>query len=183
MTDQIDKVSAAVRQIDAAIRILFAGEDILVVHTIADAVHSLLTELAKNRGISLPSDETLDDLHREHSPNNPRIPEIKQFKKEIYRKIRKPGNFLKHADRDANESLILKEKETANHLMECCLFYKRINDTYTPEMEAFLIWYEGMYFKNKSFVGYVKDLPPEGQLHLGRELIKGCHILALQKNK
>ena len=54
-TVAVNKLEAATRQLDAAIRLLFAGEDIVAVHTLAGAASAVLTnlidiELPRSRG-------------------------------------------------------------------------------------------------------------------------------------
>jgi hypothetical protein len=46
----INKLAAAQRQLRAAIRMFFAGEDELAIHTVASAAYHLLTDLKKERG-------------------------------------------------------------------------------------------------------------------------------------
>ena len=45
----VTKISAAQRQIDAGIRLLFSGEDSLAVHTITAAAHGIVKDLAEKR--------------------------------------------------------------------------------------------------------------------------------------
>ena len=52
VTIHITKIAAAKRQLDAAIRMFFAGEDELAVHTIAAAAFRVLRDLHKKRGKS-----------------------------------------------------------------------------------------------------------------------------------
>jgi hypothetical protein len=46
----INKLAAAQRQLDAAIRMMLAGEDELAIHTIAAAAYQILRDLKKHRG-------------------------------------------------------------------------------------------------------------------------------------
>lgn len=46
----ITKMAAARRQLHAAIRMFFAGEDELAVHTVASAAYRLITDLGRRRG-------------------------------------------------------------------------------------------------------------------------------------
>ena len=48
-SENITKHSAAQRQIDAAIRILFSGEDVLAAHTVVAAAHRIVLDIAENR--------------------------------------------------------------------------------------------------------------------------------------
>ena len=50
---QTNKIEAAQRQIDAAIRMIFANEDPLAIHTIAAASLRIVKDLSKHRGGNL----------------------------------------------------------------------------------------------------------------------------------
>ena len=47
------KLAAARRQLDAAIRMLFSGEDVLAVHTVASAATTILRDIAESRDLPL----------------------------------------------------------------------------------------------------------------------------------
>ncbi|MGB7543810.1 MAG: hypothetical protein WBM28_17555, partial [Burkholderiales bacterium] len=47
----VTKLAAAERQLRAAIRLYFAGEDELALHTVASAVYRLLADLKTERGM------------------------------------------------------------------------------------------------------------------------------------
>ena len=110
--ENIDKTSAAQRQIDAAIRILFSGEDLLAVHIIASAALGILKDLAKKRGISLTGDRSIEDSYKNYLPLMKEQVNLKEFKGKVYKRLNDPANFLKHAKTDPNESLNLKVEET-----------------------------------------------------------------------
>lgn len=46
----VTKLAAAQRQLRAAIRMFFAGEDELAIHTVASAAYRILTDLKSERG-------------------------------------------------------------------------------------------------------------------------------------
>jgi hypothetical protein len=54
-TIHITKIAAAKRQLEAAIRMFFAGEDELAIHTIAAAAFRVLRDLHNNRGKTFPA--------------------------------------------------------------------------------------------------------------------------------
>jgi hypothetical protein len=58
-TLHVNKLSAAKRQLQAAIRLFFMEEDELAVHTIASASYGLLKDLKKDRGLSEAADSYL----------------------------------------------------------------------------------------------------------------------------
>lgn len=55
-TLHLTKLAAAKRQLQAAIRLLFMGEDELAVHTVASAAYGLLKDLKQDRGRSEAAD-------------------------------------------------------------------------------------------------------------------------------
>ena len=61
-TVHINKLSAAKRQIQAAIRMFFQPEDELAVHTIAAAAYGLLKDIKKDRGMSEAADAHLTSI-------------------------------------------------------------------------------------------------------------------------
>jgi len=61
-TVHINKLSAAKRQIQAAIRMFFQPEDELAVHTIAAAAYGLLKDIKKDRGMSEAADVHLTSI-------------------------------------------------------------------------------------------------------------------------
>jgi hypothetical protein len=56
------KVAAAQRQLDAAIRMTFANEDPLAVHTVAAAAGRVLRDLAKKRGHKVLAEQWRDNF-------------------------------------------------------------------------------------------------------------------------
>jgi hypothetical protein len=72
----INKYAAAERQLKAAIRLYFADEDELAVHTVAAATYQLLADLLKDRGFDVAADHYLTsffyavrDYHRGTLPD------------------------------------------------------------------------------------------------------------------
>ena len=174
--ENIDKTLAAQRQIDAAIRILFSGEDILAVHTVASAALGILKDLAKKRGISLVGDQSIENSYKNNPPHIKESVDLQQFKKLIYSYLNNPANFLKHADRDAKSSLSIEARDTDNTLFECCNTYEELGLEGTAEMCAFATWYFAVYFHEdgheiRTSVGYVHDLPRDVQIKIGDFLL------------
>lgn len=52
----ITKLAAAERQLRAAIRMYFSGEDDLAIHTVASATYRLLADLKAERGLEEAAD-------------------------------------------------------------------------------------------------------------------------------
>ena len=179
----ITKFTAAQRQIDAAIRILFSGEDILAVHTVTAAAHRVVLDLAEERGQNPYADslkETLTTLYRERLgalPSSVKLQrELSQFEKFFRNYLNRPANFLKHADRDTGESLDQDSLQTDLLLLVSCTEYKNFGLALTPEMEAFCRWHLAVYPHEatdpiKTDAGYVHDLSRPDQLEFGDALL------------
>lgn len=58
----VNKIAAAQRQLDAAIRMTFAGEDDLAIHTVAAAAYSILRDIKKKNGKNELKDQIGDGL-------------------------------------------------------------------------------------------------------------------------
>lgn len=85
LCNPINKLQAARRQIDCAIRIFLSGEDILAVHTLAYAALTVLIDYDKQTGSGCAWANSMREQPDEWS--------------------RKLANFLKHADRDPHDSV------------------------------------------------------------------------------
>lgn len=59
---QITKFAAAERQLRAAIRMYFDGEDDLAIHTVASAAHHLLSDLKADRGMDEAADSIVTSI-------------------------------------------------------------------------------------------------------------------------
>ncbi len=181
MSLEITKTSAAQRQIDAAIRILFSGEDVLAVHTVASAALGILKDLAKKRGISLLGEQSIEDSYKKHLSRFEEMEEeeridLEEFKKLVNKRLRRPANFLKHADRDAKKSLKLEYKEMDDLLIECGSTYVELGFELTVEMSTFGCWYLSVYPREDSdeihtAAGYVHNLPRDDQIEFGDFLL------------
>ena len=179
----ITKLSAAQRQIDAAIRIMFSGEDILAVHTIVAAAHTVVVDLAKKRNMTPYTQsiaKTITTLFRQNSgeeiPNNKLQRWTTQLENKYYRHLKRPANFLKHADTDPGSVLDQDNLQTDSLLLASCIIYAKLGLDYTPEMKAFIRWHLAVYpgedgDEIKTDSGYVHDLSRDHQLDCGEILL------------
>ena len=87
MKISLSKTEAARRQIDAAIRLFFADEDVVPIHTILMAAFRILRDLAKRSG----------DSYMERVIEQYLVPEGRA---KFWSVLHGFSNFLKHADRD-----------------------------------------------------------------------------------
>ena len=144
MEIDIDKITAARRQVNAAIRILFSGEDILAIYTVAAGAYRVLADLAKHEGTILVGDKSVEaaykDLQVEQTGKS-----LSDFKKEVRKELNRPANFLKHADQDPEGTTVIDEKMTDILLLDCCSSYEKLTGKFTDEMVAFLEWYLAVY--------------------------------------
>jgi hypothetical protein len=90
----IAKLEAAERQLDQAIRLFFDRGDEVAVHTLASAAYQILSDLCAQRGIPREIEDSA-------------ILEEIGAKGQVIAAMRKPQNFFKHADRDADETVRL----------------------------------------------------------------------------
>ena len=176
----ITKLSAAQRQIDAAIRILFSGEDPLAVHTVVGAAHSIVLDLAGKRNVT-PYTESIGQaimtLYRqrfdEAIPNDKLRHWVARFEEKHFRPYwNRPANFLKHADRDPGEVLDQDSLQTDTLLLVSCATCMKLGLEHTPEMNAFCRWHRAVYpHENGDEIntgsGYVHDLSRAHQLEFG----------------
>lgn len=142
----LTKQAAAQRQLDAAVRILFAGEDALAVHTIVAAAHNVLSDLDNKSGkteLALYAD-TLSSLQKKY-PGIPLPQEPAEFKAWLQRKNRLGANFLKHADKDSAKALDPSSLSTDHLLLEACGIYRALGLQPTHEMNIFGRWHLAVY--------------------------------------
>lgn len=119
----IDKIEAARRQVECAIRLMAAHDDELAVHTLAMAAFGILNGLAAARHVNY-------DV------------EFRPFFTNIgWSRITTTANFLKHADRDPDANLAsLDERENDWRIGFCILLYRSLRGTLSPTMAAFHCW-------------------------------------------
>ena len=179
----VTKTSAAQRQIDAGIRLLFSGEDSLAVHTITAAAHGIVKDLAERR-----EPGQVDNLYEmsmkgvyeqlsDQMPSDDAIRyELPHFKKWLRSYRNRPANFLKHADQDAEDSLDADTLGTDHLLLEACVQYALLGLDLTSEMQAFTWWHLAVYPSEKSdkietAAGEVHELNRDEQIEFGAFLL------------
>jgi hypothetical protein len=113
----ISKLQAAERQLNCAIRLYFADDDLLAVHTLSRAAFRILFDIYPERS-SDGFDRDLDKLIAELG----------------WRKFNRVTNFLKHADNDPEGILDgASEAETQMGIGFALILHCRIARRYTPE--------------------------------------------------
>jgi hypothetical protein len=124
----ISKLEAAERQLNCAIKLYFAEEDLLAVHTLSRAAFRILHDLYPNRR----DDNFEKDLEAEITWLG-------------WRKFNRATNFLKHADDDPEDILDgPSEAETQMGIGFALILHCRIAGRYTPETAAFDMWMKSL---------------------------------------
>ena len=169
--NQIEKTEAARRQIDAAIRWLFAGEDPIPVFTVASAGYRILRDIADKRG-----DVGIHQAHIDHIRPG--------MEKEYWKHINAPVNFLKHAEKDPDATYKgFKEIFNDVTISMACLYYHGLGYEITTEMHWFSVWYmiqnpriikesEPIKIQIVEELPFVKNMTRSAKLEVGRRLLE-----------
>lgn len=126
-TVKIGKLEAASRQFDVAIKLLFAGEDILAVHTLAGASANILSDLVEFRAPAKSWDRQAQDVVRIDA-------------KTYFNIARKTQNFLKHADRDPDGELEFSVTDTTAVMMAAAMNLAELQMLTIPQ-SVFQLWW------------------------------------------
>lgn len=154
---------------------LFSGEDSLAVHTVAAAAHTVVMDIARKRG-QTPYEESLKKALRQMIGKPPSNSD-QSYLSDLFRKhLKQPANFLKHADKDTEESLDKDSLETDHLLLASCVTHGELGLKHTPEMRAFIRWHLAVYPHEdgddiQTGAGYIHDLSRAYQLQCGDFLL------------
>lgn len=125
---KLTKLDAAERQLNQAIKLFFAEDDAVSIHTLAEAASQVLADIGKTLGVeSLARDSNL-------------IREEK--KKEWLKAIFTSRNFFKHADKDPNSVHDFNPQMNVYTLLDCVCMHVDITKKWTPETHMYLVWCE-----------------------------------------
>lgn len=165
----VSKLDAASRQLNVAVRLFFAEQDLIAVHTLVGAASLILSDLVTIR----KSDDSWDKNAQLANHLSQRA---------YYRIARKAQNFFKHAKSDPEETLDFKDTETEG-LMMCAILNCGELQQLSIEMSVFQLWYLGTRadvlgddypFVKESlelFPG-IRNLRREEQIELGRKVLE-----------
>jgi hypothetical protein len=129
----IDALEAARRNVDAAIRMLFSGEDPLPVHLVVAAAFRVLHELAQTSRAVPPNDQIKKFLR----------PEGEEV---FYRALQDAATFIKHAEQDPRAILQeFTEERNDFEIAISCLYLECLEAKASHEVQAFLWWFATMY--------------------------------------
>ena len=166
---RVNKVDAARRQIETAIKLLFSNGDPVAIHTLVAAGGRIVRDLCERR--NTPGYILTKSL-------------IKPGKEKAFHTgLSRATNFLKHADRDSEDILENVREEVNEHLiMLACMFYRDLGYTRTTAMAVFEAWYcainpeaaeEGLakVLLDNLFADSLRNMNRQEQLESGRELL------------
>ena len=149
---RVNKIDAARRQIDAAIRMLFAKDDPVAIHTLAAAGFRILRDLSDKRGKGTVW-ATIKAVIR---------PEMA---KDFWRGLGGPANFFKHADRDADEILDNVDESINDAMLYwASLLYRDLEHELTPEMKILHIW---ILVAHPQFISNIEPVKELVEKHFG----------------
>lgn len=147
---ELSKLDAARRQLDAAIRLLFANDDPVAVHTLAHAAFGVLKGIAEHRGGSRVLAHAAGEASRYSSGK-------------YWLDFNLAGNFLKHSDKDPTGYLsgIPEEINEALIFLGAEIF-RDLGASLTAEIEAFSLWYRAIDFTDiegveEPFISWVTE--------------------------
>ncbi len=125
---RINKLDAARRQLNAAIRMTFSGEDPAAIHTVAAVASSIIRSICEQRGDINGYERVKDRIAPGHE-------------KEFWRAVNASANFLKHADRDPGAIHELQEEENDFVILLACRWHMDLGHTLSHEMRIFAAWF------------------------------------------
>jgi hypothetical protein len=169
-TVHLTKIAAAKRQLDTAIRLYFAHDDELSIHTLVAAAFGILRDLIKKRGSDFEAEVfkagfyawakqyragTLSEDVSKALKESGLLPLLETIAADedpshirIIRDKTKsrgwpsgPANFLKHADWHPNALLAASDINNEHFLIGACTAYLELMPTPSPEIMAFkVLW-------------------------------------------
>ena len=129
--EYIKKLDGAKRHLRAGITLFFERWDQAVVHTVVAAGHNVFRDILKAQGGENPSG--LLDLEGIRD----------EYKSDLYRLLRAPKNFFKHADRDPDPDGSIKMVEFYNEVFiaDACSMHLNIVSKNCVETLIFMCWF------------------------------------------
>ena len=169
---QVTKLDAARRQLETAIRLLYAQDDAVSIHTLAHASFGILKGVAEHRNERRVLDAA-DELAAKDS-------------KDFWRGFNRTGNFFKHADKDPDGVLSDVPEEENEALISLAVeIYRNLGCRVTTEIETFYLWWRCIHFRGiddvkEPFISWLKQNAPRLHAEDRSDLLKlGAELLAL----
>ena len=142
----VTKIEAAEKQLDTAVKLFFENVDHLSCYTLAAASREITDDLCEKR----KTDIYRAELERLGDPQKVRLSFRDEMEilikpehlKDAMRLLKKPQNFLKHADRDHDEKLDDPSTETISLLIFSAIRnFVLLEKRWSPAMATFLYWF------------------------------------------
>jgi hypothetical protein len=124
---KINKLDAAVRQINTAILLWFSSDDEISVHTLACSAHQIVHDINQQ------------NAKHELIYNNLNVKD--EYRREANRRFKECYNFLKHADNDADDIIEFNPADTELFIMFTLLGLEYLGVKLNNTREAFLVYY------------------------------------------
>jgi hypothetical protein len=148
---RLTKLEAARRQLETAIKLYFACDDDVSIHTLAAAAYSVIRDINEHRG----GEPMLKDLHLLLEEN---------LAHEFRRYINRPENFLKHADKDPDGAGELEPRWTEVLIWEASRKYCEISGEQNKLLITFILWFVARqpelreeFERNCALEGFTRD--------------------------
>ena len=126
--DRITKLEAAKRQLVVATELYFRDSDSAAIHTLVAASYNVIRDLSKRAHLPpMAKDYLLTTI----SPGK---------RKEVERWLNSFENFLKHADRDPDETIELSPTLSEAMLEDAWAQFERLGGTLPPAGKTLKLW-------------------------------------------
>jgi hypothetical protein len=125
---RLNKFEAASRQLDAAIRLLFARDESFAVHTLAGAASRILSDLAELKAPDTSRDKQAQDATGIDA-------------KTYFKVMRETQNFLKHAETDPDGIHVIEHRDTMALMMQAVMNVASLERMLTIPQSVFQLWY------------------------------------------
>ncbi|RXJ89714.1 hypothetical protein CRV01_07520 [Arcobacter sp. CECT 8983] len=129
----INKLTAAINQLNTSIYMFFERKDDISIHTIVGATNEILRTLVKVQEKDI-SNTMLENNHTK-----------RMSKKEVFTFINAFKNFFKHADKDHDKTINFDPIMNHYHIIDSVILLSRLGHKHTPETLTFLMWFDSKY--------------------------------------
>jgi hypothetical protein len=125
---RISKIEAARRQLDCAIQLWFMDGDEVSIHTLACAAYQLVHDIKENKALDKALLYDTDMIKEE-------------FRKEWIKLIKRPMNFFKHADNDADEDIEFAPLDSIGFIMAASAGLHLLGEKPSFTVNALTLWF------------------------------------------
>ena len=142
---RINKIDAARRQLDAAIRMTFGGEDPVAIHSVVAAAHRIIRDICEKRGDIESYLRFTDWIAPGHE-------------KDFWGAMNASSNFIKHANADTDAIHEMDDEVSDYMIAFASKWYRDLGYSPSIEMRVFIGWWA---------IQNIKALKPEALGKLG----------------